>query len=195
MRYAFIDKCEYTNGEGIGVSLFVQGCRFRCKNCFNPETWDFDGGKEFTYETEKYLYKCINKPYIDRVTILGGEPLCDENVGYVNFLIRSIRDRFPEKKIWLYTGYTFDEIFSEWIKNDIGFNTRNRSPYDRFETICCADTVVEGRFEEDKVDTYNEKIIWAGSYNQRVIDIKEMKQNIFEHLQNNKFFCRKQGEG
>jgi len=187
MRYAFIDKCEYTNGEGIGVSLFVQGCKFHCKNCFNPETWDFNGGKEFTYETESFLYKCINKPYIDRFTVLGGEPLCDENLGYVNHIIRSVKERFPDKKIWLYTGYTFDEILTEWIQDS--------PPYNRFETVCCVDTVVEGRFDEDKVDTYNEKIIWAGSYNQRVIDTQNLKQNLFKHLHDNKFFCRKQGEG
>ena len=79
MRYNQIRECDIANGEGIGVALFVQGCRFKCKNCFNPETWDFNGGKEWTPEVEDKLIELANRPYIKRLSILGGEPLADEN--------------------------------------------------------------------------------------------------------------------
>ena len=80
MRYAQIRSMDISNGEGIGVSLFVQGCHFHCKNCFNSETWDFAGGKAWTDSTEEKFLQLINRPYIKRVSILGGEPLADENV-------------------------------------------------------------------------------------------------------------------
>ena len=109
MRYASIRDIDITNGEGIGVALFVQGCPYHCLNCFNPETWDFCGGKEWTVETEERLFQLINRPYIKRVSILGGEPLAEQHRIDVLHLICRIKERFPDKEIWLWTGRTFTE--------------------------------------------------------------------------------------
>lgn len=107
MRYAQIRKMDISNGEGIGISLFVQGCHFHCKNCFNQETWDFKGGKEWTPAVEEGFIKLAGKPYIKRISILGGEPLADENVKAVYDLIVHLREIYGDsKEIWLYTGYT-----------------------------------------------------------------------------------------
>ena len=100
MRYAQIRNMDISNGENIGVSLFVQGCRFKCKNCFNKETWDFSGGKEWTKEIESKFFELIDRPYIKRISILGGEPLADENAEEVLNLIKEIKGRFPTKDIW-----------------------------------------------------------------------------------------------
>ena len=109
MRYASIRKLDISNGEGVGVALFVQGCRFNphCYNCFNPDTWDFNGGKEWTPEIKDKFLELIDRPYIKRVSILGGEPLADENLDDIFDLISEIKRRFSDTKtIWLYTGYT-----------------------------------------------------------------------------------------
>ena len=104
MRYASIRDLDVTNGEGVGVSLFVQGCPFHCYNCFNPDTWDFNGGKEWTYEIKQQFLSLIDRPYITRVSILGGEPTAKQNFYRVYELIKEIKERFPSKDIWLYTG-------------------------------------------------------------------------------------------
>ena len=104
MRYAQITPFEVCNGKGAGVSLFVQGCHFHCDGCFNKETWDFCGGKEWTEEVENKFFELIDRSYIKRVTILGGEPLAGENVETVFELIKKIKEKFPTKDIWLYTG-------------------------------------------------------------------------------------------
>ena len=113
MRYAQIREMDISNGEGIGVALFVQGCHFHCPNCFNSETWDFHGGKEWTDEIADKFLDLADKPHIKRISILGGEPLAEENVGAVWELLNKIRSRFGNsKKIWLYTGYTWEELLS-----------------------------------------------------------------------------------
>lgn len=184
MRYASIDKCEYTNGEGIGVSLFVQGCHFHCKNCFNPETWDFTGGNLWNGYAENKLIEYLSRPYVDRLTILGGEPLCDENISNVYILLLKIREKFPEKQIWIYTGYEIDSIFEKAINDENSFDVLRAS------AILLADVIVDGQFEHDKVDTYNKHIIWAGSYNQRVIDIPQFKNNVIQYIKENNCFAR-----
>ena len=102
---------DISNGEGIGVALFVQGCHFHCYNCFNPETWDFNGGKEWIQEVEDKFIELASRPYIQRISILGGEPLADENLDGVLKLVNKFRLLFPDKTIWLYTGYTWEDIF------------------------------------------------------------------------------------
>ena len=110
MRYSKIREMDVSNGEGLGVSLFVQGCHFHCRGCFNPETWDFSGGKEWTNEIKNKFLELAGRSYINRISILGGEPLCDENVTDVLLLIKELKTKYPNKNIWLYTGYNFDEI-------------------------------------------------------------------------------------
>lgn len=165
MRYAKIREMDITNGTGVGVSLFVQGCHFHCRGCFNQETWDFSAGKLWTPEIKQKFFELIDRPFIQRVSFLGGEPLCDENAPDVANLINEIKERFPEKHIWLYTGYNFDQILAD----------RWSSPAAnaRYRCITAADTVVDGPFQLENQDLYNEKIVFAGSTNQRIIDVKK----------------------
>ena len=114
MRYAQIRSMDVSNGEGVGVSLFVQGCTFHCKNCFNSETWDFNGGKEWTEETKEKLIGLIARPYIKRVSILGGEPLAKQNLDDVLKLIKEIRISFPKK----ISGSIQDMTFSRFLEEN-----------------------------------------------------------------------------
>lgn len=164
MRYADIKKMDISNGEGIGVSLFVQGCHFHCKNCFNSSTWDFDSGKEWTEETKNIFLDLIDKPHIKRVSILGGEPLADENIEEIYKLLIQIRDYFPDKKIWLYTGYDFDTEI-----NDLNFNNAFR-----LVTISLCDVLIDGRFVDELKDF---SLKWKGSSNQKVIDVQKSLKN------------------
>lgn len=170
MRYAKIKEMDVSNGEGIGVSLFVQGCHFHCHGCFNPETWDFDGGKEWTPEIENKFVELAGRQFIKRISILGGEPLADENVTTVYRIVKRLRETYTDKKIWIYTGYLWDDICSIDTNYDDYFGFINS--VSRFETVKLADIVVDGRFQLQNQDLYNEKIVWAGSTNQRVIDVK-----------------------
>lgn len=133
MRYAQIRKLDVSNGAGVGISLFVQGCHFHCFNCFNQETWNFDGGKEWTPDIEKRFLELARRPYIKRVSILGGEPLADENADTVIDLCKKLFG----KTIWVYTGYRKEEIpapiwrrLSHYISYlvDGRYNDRLRNP-------------------------------------------------------------------
>lgn len=173
MRYASIRDMDISNGEGIGIALFVQGCHFHCRGCFNQETWDFSGGKPWNDETQNLFIELANKPYIKRISILGGEPLCDENVECVLDLITKIRDIYKsDKKIWLYTGYDFDEIM---FKGNL--STENPAWFARKECVLRSHVVVDGKFQINKQDLFNEITTWAGSTNQRIINIEEVISN------------------
>ncbi len=179
MRYNQIRECDIANGEGIGVALFVQGCYFHCKNCFNQETWDFSGGKPWTKEIRNKFMELVSRPYVRRVSILGGEPLADENVKEVGILIRMIKKNSPEKKIWLYTGYTFEEILKKIQEPKNNFDIK------RFITITGADIVVDGKYVDGLQDF---KLKWKGSSNQRVIDMthsfEEIVRNFYKETVN-----------
>ena len=167
MRYAQIRNMDISNGEHIGVSLFVQGCGFHCKGCFNKETWDFNGGKEWTEEIKDNFFKLIDRPYIKRVSILGGEPLANENVSDIFNLIEEIKNKFPDKSIWLYTGYEFETIMNNPLRN---INTTLRK---RIAEMC--DVLVDGRYVDDLKDL---TLKFCGSSNQRVINVKKsLKEN------------------
>ncbi len=155
MRYAQILPFEVCNGEGIGCSLFTQGCNFNCKGCFNQDAWDFDGGKEFDDEAWDKIMDIISKPYIKRISILGGEPLSENNLSCLRHLIKLIKSLYPDKKVWLYTGYTFDELVSDTIY----MNDDRRFVWD----IC--DVLVEGRFIESQKDV---TLKFRGSRNQNI---------------------------
>ena len=166
MRYASIRSMDISNGEGVGVSLFVQGCHFHCKNCFNQDTWDFSGGKEWNREIEDEFMKLVNRPYIKRVSLLGGEPLADENVLDIMRLINRIKTECPDKKIWCYTGYTWEQIFP--IVNPYLNLTQAEMTQQNVVKNC--DILVDGRFVEEEKDLSLE---FRGSKNQRIIDVKE----------------------
>ena len=180
MRYSKIREMDVSNGEGLGVSLFVQGCHFHCRGCFNPETWDFSGGKEWTKEIKDTFIKLAGKQFIQRISILGGEPLCPENVIEVSSIISKMKSLYPQKKIWVYTGYKFETILDSKIDfyNTDEFWYRLQIKKIRQDIIKNIDILVDGQFQLDNQDLYNEHIVWAGSTNQRIIDVKEsLKQD------------------
>lgn len=161
MRYNKIRKMDISNGEGVRVSLFVQGCEFHCKNCFNTEAWDFQGGKEFTTETLNTLLDLCDKEYIKGLSILGGEPMHPTNRETVVDIMRAFKFRFPNKDIWMWTGYTLEELLEQ---ND----------EDVKSMLIYLDYLIDGQFIDEKK---NLKLKWAGSDNQRCINIQEsMKQ-------------------
>jgi len=110
MNYADIKKVDVANGPGVRVSLFVSGCTHHCEGCFNPETWDFQYGQPFTQETVEEIINLLNKSYIRGLSLLGGEPFEPNNQKPVLDLVRQVRERLPEKDIWCYTGYRFEEL-------------------------------------------------------------------------------------
>lgn len=167
MRFASMRNLDISNGEGVGVSLFVQGCDRHCFNCFNPDTWDFNGGKEWTEETKNKFIKLIDRPYINRISVLGGEPLAKQNLDEVLSLIKEIRTSFPEKTIWLYTGYSYSDIFrgqSSCLSQE-GLNN-----FKRREIIKQCDVLIDGEYIDEQRDI---TLKWRGSSNQRVIDVKQ----------------------
>ena len=155
MKYAKIRKMDISNGEGVRVSLFVQGCSFHCKNCFNQETWDFNGGKEFTTAEVQKIIELANKDYIAGLSVLGGEPLHNNNVDEVFHIVATFKEKFPNKDIWLWTGFKFEDAIKDSKRK---FILRN------------IDVLIDGQFEEDKKDL---TLKWRGSSNQRVIDCKK----------------------
>ncbi len=162
MKYNKIRKMDISDGEGVRVSIFVQGCEFHCKNCFNPETWNFEGGKEFTPETLKKLLELCDKDYIKGLSILGGEPLHPKNRETVVDIMRAFKFKFPKKDIWCWTGYTIEKLLAE---NDDDIKSM----------LIYLDYLVDGQFMEEQK---NLNLKWAGSDNQRVIDIQNsMKQS------------------
>lgn len=198
MRYAQIRSMDISNGEGVGVSLFVQGCdkKPHCKNCFNSDTWDFSGGKEWTEETKDKFMRLINRPYIKRVSILGGEPLAEQNLDGVLDLIQTIREKypipqndnrenpyklrvsendnsdeirisFPKKTIWLYSGYSYSEIFRG---QSLCLSQEGLNNFKRREIISNVDVLVDGEYIDEQRDI---TLKWRGSSNQRVIDIQQ----------------------
>lgn len=157
MKYAQIRKMDISNGEGIGIALFTQGCPYHCKNCFNPETWNFDGGNEWTQDTENQIISLLDNQYITRLTILGGEPLIERNKTPLYNLLRKIKEKYPDKKVWIYTGAKYEDI------------------KDNFKEIFkYTDILVDGRYIDDLKDF---TLKFRGSSNQRVIDIPKSIAN------------------
>ena len=182
IHYASIRNLDISNGEGVGVALFVQGCPFNphCYNCFNPDTWDFNGGKEWTQETEDKLIELASRPYIKRLSILGGEPLADENLDGVLHLVNRFRLSLPNKSIWIYSGFTWESIMNYEPSETDDFDYIEESYIDglyekRKEIISKCTVMVDGKYIDSQ---RNPSKKWAGSDNQRVIDIrKSLEQN------------------
>ena len=170
IRYTQIRECDISNGERIGVALFVQGCHFHCYNCFNQETWDFNGGKEWTQEVEDKFIELASRPYIQRISILGGEPLADENLDGVLKLVNRIRLSLPQKTIWLYTGYTWEQLFEDDDFDISGGICENQT---RRAIVLMSDVIVDGKYIDSQRDI---TLRWRGSLNQRVIDTQQSLQ-------------------
>lgn len=161
MFYGEIKKCDIANGEGVRVSLFVSGCTHHCPGCFNEATWDFCYGKEFTEETEEEILKALEPGYINGLSLLGGEPFEPRNQEALVPFLRRVRERYPEKNIWCYSGYLYDrELLSE---------SRARCEYTD-EMLSMLDVLVDGRFVESLKDI---TLVFRGSSNQRIIDVKK----------------------
>jgi len=161
MNYGEIKNIDIANGEGVRVSLFVSGCTHHCKNCFNKETWDFGFGKPFTAETEELLLKELEPDYIDGLSLLGGEPFEPHNQAALLPFLRRVKERFPKKNIWCYTGYLFDrELLSE---------SRARCEHTD-EMLSLIDILVDGEFVQE---LYSITLQFRGSSNQRIIDVKK----------------------
>lgn len=155
MRYCKIKPNDVANGSGIVVSLWTQGCPHRCKGCHNQETWDFKGGEEFTHKEADEILEMLDKDGIKRdLSILGGEPLCPANYSGVMNLLSVIKSERPHTKVYLWTGYTLDELLKKYYIRE-------------FKNI---DVLIDGKFEEDKKDL---SLKYCGSTNQRVINMKE----------------------
>jgi len=161
MNYAAIKNCDIANGPGVRVSLFVSGCRHHCKDCFNPETWDFACGELFDEAVMDKLLALLAPGYIRGITYLGGEPFEPENQKTLVGLLRKVRESYPEKNIWCYTGYLYDEQLLN--------NSRARCEYTD-EMLSMIDVLVDGEFVEALKDI---RLVFRGSSNQRVIDVKK----------------------
>lgn len=155
MNYGRINKTDIANGPGVRVSIFVSGCRNRCKGCFQPETWDFNYGEYFSTETIDEIYKGMSPDYISGLTILGGDPMEPENRPDVLRLSRIMKMLYPNKTIWIYTGYKYENLKDLEIMDYI-------------------DVLVDGPFIESKKDI---SLQFMGSSNQRIIDIPETRRS------------------
>lgn len=169
MRYAEIDSCEIVNGNNVGVSLYVQGCPIHCKGCFNPETWDFDSGKEWNFQVEEKILNLVNKPYIKRLSILGGEPLYENNIFDLCLLVFTIKKFCPSVKIWLWTGYTWEELQQRLMRAKKVWPESNKDAL-LHKLLVQIDYIIVGPFIEQEKDL---TLLWRGSKNQEVLLSKE----------------------
>lgn len=163
MNYATIKSYDVANGPGVRVSLFVSGCTHHCKGCFNAETWDFNYGKPFTPEVEDQIIDYLKPWYIRGFSLLGGEPFEPENQKALLGLMRRIRETYPEKSVWCYTGYDYEK---DILAGRLGDWETTR------ELLSCIDILVDGEFHQSEKDL---TLRFKGSRNQRIIDVKASK--------------------
>ena len=161
MNYAAIKKFDIANGPGVRVSLFVSGCRHKCKNCFNSEAWDFDYGEKFTEETLDELLEAVSLDYIEGFSLLGGEPFEPENQDGVLKILKTIKEKYPQKTVWCYTGFLYD---NQLLAGKVG------NPDTVKEILSYIDVVVDGKFVEELKSL---DLLFRGSSNQRIIDVKK----------------------
>ena len=165
MNYGTIKNYDIANGTGVRVSLFVSGCRHHCKGCFNSETWDFNYGNPYTKEVEAEILEALKPAYIQGFSLLGGEPFEPENQKELAGLLQKIKESYPEKNVWCYTGYLYDvdlipggKVYTEYTD----------------KMLACIDTLVDGEFIETEKDLTLE---FRGSRNQRILHLDEIRQN------------------
>ncbi len=155
MRYNKIRKMDISNGPGVRVSIFLQGCAFKCKNCFNPETHDFNGGLEFNQDVVNKVLELANKDHIAGLSILGGEPMHPKNIEATKMLAKAFKEKYPDKTVWVWSGFLFDNLKDKDVLNYI-------------------DVLIDGQFVDELRDPM---LHWKGSSNQRVIDVQKSLKN------------------
>ena len=155
MRYNLIRKMDIADGPGVRVSIFLQGCEFHCFNCFNPETWDFDGGDELTEEVIERLMELCAEEYVQGLSILGGEPMHPKNIAATTQIAKTFKNLYPDKNLWVWSGFTFEVL---------------QKRKDAEEVLKYIDTLVDGQYMDDLHDF---RLEWRGSSNQRVIDVQK----------------------
>ena len=165
MHYGELKKCDIANGIGVRVTLFVSGCTNHCPDCFQPQTWDFDSGKPFTGETKAEIFAELDKPFINGLTVLGGEPFEPRNQRELLPLLREVREKYPDKTIWCFTGFRLED---ELLRD---------GSYPRCEAtdgmLACINVLVDGRFVKELKDI---SLQFRGSRNQRVIDMDRTRE-------------------
>lgn len=164
MYYGTIKKYDIADGEGVRVTLFVSGCTNHCEGCFQEETWDFHFGQPYTEETEKEILEALDNPFISGLTLLGGEPFEPENQTELVKLLRKVRETFPDKNIWSYTGFVYDHDLLEGQRKHTDVTD---------EMLSYLDVLVDGPFVLSKK---NIMLKFRGSENQRVIDMKKTRE-------------------
>lgn len=162
MNYCNIKKCDIANGIGVRVTLFVSGCTHHCKGCFQPETWDFNYGKPFTEATENELLEAMAPDYINGLTLLGGEPFEPENQRVLVGFLKKVREKYPQKSVWCYSGYVYEELTGD---------SRARCEVTD-EMLSMIDVLVDGEFVQEKK---NISLQFRGSENQRIIDLNKTR--------------------
>ncbi len=160
MNYAVIKPYDISNGPGVRVSLFVSGCTHRCRGCFNSEAWDFDYGLPYTPQTEDRIMQLLAPGYISGLSLLGGEPFEPANQPALAALVRRTRETYPQKNVWCYTGYLFEDIAAGRVGD----------PDTAMSLLRGVDVLVDGPFVQELKDI---SLIFRGSANQRIIDVKE----------------------
>ena len=155
MKYNKIRKMDISDGTGVRVSIFMQGCAFNCKNCFNPETHDFNGGKEFTDDTINRVMELCENENVEGLSILGGEPMHPKNIEGTTKLAKTFKEKFPNKNLWAWTGFQFDKDLKDK------------------DALKYIDVLVDGQFVEELHDP---TLKWRGSSNQHIIDVDKWRQ-------------------
>lgn len=164
MNYGAIKKCDIANGVGVRTVLFVSGCTHHCKGCFQPETWNFDYGERYTKETEDEIIESLRPDYVDGITLLGGEPFEPENQRELVKLLRRIKKELPQKTVWSFSGYTYEELTGD---SRAVCEVTN-------EMLSMLDVLVDGEFVEAK---RNISLRFRGSENQRLIDMNKTRKD------------------
>ena len=156
LKYNVIRKMDISNGPGVRVSIFMQGCEFHCKNCFNPETWSFECGRDFGGETIEEVLELCNKDHIKGLSILGGEPMHPRNIQATTELAKAFKEKYPNKNLWVWSGFQFDKELKDK------------------EVVKYIDVLVDGQYRDELHDP---TLKWRGSSNQRVIDVQKSLEN------------------
>lgn len=182
MRVSGLYSADLQNGPGVGVTLGTAGCNKRCEGCFNSQFWDLNSGSEYSYKIHDQILDLVSKDYIDHFSVIGGEPLIKENLKQLYHLIKDIKEKRPDIKVWIWSGYTFEEIISGKNILPCSLDTFNSFAYWQQGILNNTDYIVDGPFIQELADP---NLLWRGSSNQRIIDVQEAVKDMynFNHIE------------